>query len=69
MSAAPSKSNVVPLFAMEHREDDALMALSREHRQAFDTLVARHQHALLRIAAKYLGSRAGDSRTGCGACC
>lgn len=55
MSASPSKSNVVPLFAMEHREDDALMALSREHRAAFDTLVARHQHALLRIAAKYLG--------------
>lgn len=55
MSASVSRSNVVPLFAMEHREDDALMALSREHRQAFDTLVARHQLPLLRIAAKYLG--------------
>ncbi len=55
MSAKPAPSNVVPLFAMDHREDDALMALSREHRQAFDVLIARHQGAMLRIAAKYLG--------------
>jgi len=55
MSAQASPSNVVPLFAMDQREDDASMALSREHRQAFDVLIARHQRPMLRIAAKYLG--------------
>lgn len=49
-------AEVVPLFALERREDDALMALARVgQREAFDVLVARHQRAVLRIAAKYLG--------------
>ncbi|MBL8920231.1 MAG: sigma-70 family RNA polymerase sigma factor [Myxococcaceae bacterium] len=55
MNPSPSTSKVVPLFALEGRDDDALMALSRTRREAFDVLVGRHQQALLRIAAKYLG--------------
>ncbi len=49
-------AKVVELFALERREDDALMALARGgRRDAFDALVVRHQQAVLRIAAKYLG--------------
>jgi RNA polymerase sigma-70 factor (ECF subfamily) len=55
MSGAPATSNVVPLFGLDTRDDDALMALARTRRDAFDVLMARHQAALLRIAARYLG--------------
>lgn len=58
MKPQPADANVVPLFAMGARDDDALMVLARDHRQAFDVLITRHQHAVLRIAAKYLGSTA-----------
>lgn len=64
MNASRASSNVVPLFALEGRDDDALMALARTRREAFDALVARHQHALLRIAAKYLGDVA-SARDAC----
>lgn len=50
--------NLVPLFALDRRDDDALMAIAKsgsDGRAAFEVLVARHQHAVLRIAAKYLG--------------
>lgn len=54
-----AEANVVPLFALDRREDDALMALVKAgQRDAFDVLVARHQRAVLRIAAKYLGDAA-----------
>lgn len=56
MNPRAASSNVVPLFAMSERDDDALMVLARDHRQAFDVLITRHQHTLLRIASKYLGS-------------
>ncbi|MFT3707001.1 MAG: sigma-70 family RNA polymerase sigma factor [Archangium sp.] len=56
MSKPSAEANVVPLFALERREDDALMALARGgNREAFEALVVRHQRAVLRIAAKYLG--------------
>jgi RNA polymerase sigma-70 factor (ECF subfamily) len=56
VSKRAADANVVPLFALERREDDALMALARGgNREAFEQLVVRHQRAVLRIAAKYLG--------------
>lgn len=56
MSEPRPAADVVPLFALERRGDDALMALARSgQREAFDALVARHQRDVLRIAAKYLG--------------
>jgi RNA polymerase sigma-70 factor, ECF subfamily len=64
MTPRAATSNVVPLFALEGRDDDALMALARTRREAFDVLVARHQQALLRIAAKYLGD-AASARDAC----
>lgn len=56
MTDSRASATVVPLFALERREDDALMALARSgDRQAFEALVARHQASVLRIASKYLG--------------
>ncbi len=64
MKSAPANP-VVELFALERREDDALMALARSgRRDAFEVLVARHQSAVLRIAGKYLGDVA-SARDAC----
>jgi RNA polymerase sigma-70 factor (ECF subfamily) len=58
VAAAPA-TNVVPLFGLEDRSDDELVLLTHGgRRDAFDVLVARHQAAVLKIAAKYLGDTA-----------
>jgi len=49
-------TSAAPPEAGEERTDDALMALARDGVEpAFDALVRRHQAAVLRVAARYLG--------------
>ncbi len=58
--ALPHLQLVLPSdVALEERDDDALMLLSRAGQsRAFDVIVKRHQAKLLSVAAKLMGSTA-----------